>query len=92
MDKETYHPTKTVPANDESTGFVLTIQKKSGRLILSTCPEVKAKIYFLSPKIQIYVFLLPASEKGLGKEKHGLTIKCKIKCTIKTNGIFERHW
>ena len=41
------------------------------------CPpvlEVKAKIYFLSPKIQIYVFLLPASEKGLRKEKHGLKI------------------
>ena len=54
------------------------------------CPpvlEVKAKIYFLSPKIQIYVFLLPTSEKGLGKEKHGLRIKCKIK----TNGIFERQ-
>ena len=81
MDKETYHPTKTVPANDESTGFVLTIQKKSGRLILSTCPEVKAKIYFLSPKIQIYLFLLPAAaEKGLRKEKHGATtIKCRIK-------------
>ena len=42
--------------------------------------KVKAKIYFASPKIQIYVFLLPASEKGLRKEEHGLTTKC-----LKTN-------
>ena len=46
--------------------------------------KVKAKIYFASPKIQIYVFLLPASEKGLRKEEHGLTTKC-----LKTNKQME---
>ena len=57
--------------------------------------KVKAKIYFASPKIQIYVFLLPASEKGLRKEEHGLTTKClKTNKQIKsvTSSLADTFW
>ena len=59
--------------------FFWQFKRNPGGLFCPPVFKVKAEIYFLSPKIQIYVFLLPASEKGLGKEKHGLTIKCKRK-------------